>query len=117
MDAELTAIWLGVLSLFGLVVPALLSARQRRNEIITTSVGHDSDNNLLLIEQLQEEMKSLRAARIEDSTLIRQLTTEYRSLERRFDEYERGVNLLVNQLMHNGFVPVWQPRFPDGETT
>ena len=109
MGSELITLWLGVLSFLAVAVPAWFGYRQRAEDNLVSSSQHQSDNQLALINELQEEMESLRRARSEDSALIRKLTQDYRNLEHRLYEHEKGVELLLQQILHIGHEPAWQP--------
>ena len=106
---EWSTVWAGAISVLVVAVPALFAWRQHRDDNLVATENHQTENHMVLINELQEEVRSLREARTEDSALIRKLTSDYRELERRLYSQEQGIRKLLEQIVEIGHEPRWNP--------
>lgn len=125
--SELTTIWLGLLTLAGIVLPIMLAQRQTRKEEQAEKRSNENaaatTAQQRLIDDLQDEVELLRKARVEDAQTINNLHQEFRGvqahvttlerqvgqLESQIVEWEKGIKLLTGQIRDNGLDPVWEP--------
>jgi hypothetical protein len=127
MTFDGTEILLGLMTIFsgGLVawIASAGSRREARIEAKTAEAKIAADERAAkeaaalaheasLIEQLQEEVGSLRASRQEDQITIRQLFTEFNEMKALQIEANIGIKILINQIIDAGETPLWIPQPP-----
>lgn len=120
MGADILTIWLALLTLMGGILPIIITGRQSRREKEADAKISDNkrevDHSAMLIEQLQEEVATLRRSRVEDAQTINDLLTDFRTLQRhvtametQIAEWEQGIKKLTDQIRDNGLEPIWAP--------
>jgi uncharacterized protein YlxW (UPF0749 family) len=120
-------IWLTALTLFGGLLTTYVAtsgsrkekkleaqAAQRKAEMEAKDRARAAEmaHEASLIEQLQEEVKSLRESRVQDQKVIRQLFDEFNQLKAVQMESNIGIKILLNQIVEAGDTPRWIPPTP-----